>query len=66
MKKIELTLPHGRVIYGELIEETEKYYQVSVTKVDHPEPLKKFKKVDWQKGDLIKVSKELVIDVKRY
>lgn len=63
MKKIKLSMDYGRVIHGELKEETEKFYQVVISKVDHPEDFKRFKKADWQKGDLIKVSKELVKEV---
>lgn len=64
MKKITLEMQFGRVIYGELKDENENYYQVIIDKVTHPDDLKKFKKVDWQKGDVIKISKDLVKEVK--
>lgn len=63
MKKITLKMQFGRVVHGDLKEEFDRYYQVVVSKIDYPENLKKFKKVDWQKGDIIKISKDLILEV---
>lgn len=65
MKKINISLEFGREIHGELKEENERYYQILVDKTTVPDDLEKWRKrFDWKKGDLIKVSKSLVKQVK--
>lgn len=54
-------MQYGREIHGTLEKETDKYYEIIVEKVT-PEDL--LKKSDWQKGDKIKVNKQLIINVK--
>lgn len=44
-----------RIISGTLQSETDAYYQLIVDSVEN-----KIGKADWKKGDLIKVSKDLV------
>lgn len=54
-KKIELNMGGGRLITGTLENETDNYYQITVSSVDGG-----IGKGDWKKGDLVKISKQLV------
>lgn len=63
MKKIKLVLNYGRTAIGALENETDHYYQITITEMDHIDKKSKFIKVDWKKGDLIKFAKDLVKEV---
>lgn len=61
MKQITLQMHYGREIHGTLEKETDNYYEIIVEKVTPGDLLKKS---EWQKGDKIKVNKQLIINVK--
>lgn len=60
---MRLLLGYGRVVHGTLQEETDSYYKVVVEKVEYTGGFEKLKKSDWKKGDVIKFSKEIVMEV---